>query len=241
MKKKILIGLLISMLYSSSLYATTPITLSSYKESTPLEQIKIKEERIKMDNKLIKIDLKIPKISGMKNKKLQNRLNRTFKNKIVNFSNNLKNIAKKHNKDAQDYEFPIYPYQSSTDYQVYYNKDNILSLTITYYEYTGGAHGNYFKEAFNINLHTGKELSLGDLLGKNKDYQKTINDKIKNKIRKHQELYFADDTHNLKILSKNSNFYLQENNLVIYFQVYEIAPYSTGTPEFKIPLKLFKF
>jgi len=242
LKKKIFIGLLTVMfLYSNSLYATTPIILKSHKVSKPLKQIKIKKENIKKDNELIKIDLKIPQIKGMANKELQAKLNKNFRDKIISFSNNLTKIAKKYSQDAQRYEFPIYPYQVSTDYQVHYNNDNLLSLTITYYEYTGGAHGSYIKEAFNINLRTGKEFSLSDLLGKNNDYQQTINNQVRDEIKEHQELYFADDTQNLKIPSQDSNFYIQDNDLVIYFQVYEIAPYSTGTPEFKIPLKLFEF
>lgn len=242
MKKKFFIGLLTAMLlYSNSLYAISPTMLNSYKLSRRLAEIKIKEEIIKKDNKLIKINLKIPKISGMADKELQNKLNRTFRNKIISFSDNLATMAQRYSEDSQEYDLPIYPYQASTDYQVHYNKNNLLSLTITYYEYTGGAHGNYVKEAFNINLRTGKKFSLADLLGKNNSYQKTINKEIQEEIKEHQELYFADDVQNLKALSKDSNFYLQDNDLVIYFQIYEIAPYSTGTPEFKIPLKLFEF
>ena len=41
----------------------------------------------------------------------------------------------------------------------------------------------------------------------------------------------------LKVLVKTKDF--SSGNVVIYFQVYEIAPYVTGIPEFYIPVEKF--
>ena len=42
-----------------------------------------------------------------------------------------------------------------------------------------------------------------------------------------------------KGISENQGFYISSGNIVIYFQVYEIAPYVTGIPEFYIPVEKF--
>ena len=44
-----------------------------------------------------------------------------------------------------------------------YNKNNILSIPLTMYEFTGGAHGLTNIKSFNYDLATGKELKLEDL------------------------------------------------------------------------------
>ena len=40
-----------------------------------------------------------------------------------------------------------------------------------------------------------------------------------------------------KGINENQSFYVDENNLYIYFAPYEIAPYSSGFVTFKIPFE----
>ena len=51
------------------------------------------------------------------------------------------------------------------------------------------------------------------------------------------ENYFIDV---FKGIGDNVQYYLTKDDIVIFFQLYEIAPYSAGIPEFKIPYSVFK-
>ena len=51
---------------------------------------------------------------------------------------------------------------------------------------------------------------------------------------------FFDNGNDFKGINEKSLYYLDNDNLVIYFQEYEIGPYVSGIIEFKIPLSEFK-
>ncbi len=53
-------------------------------------------------------------------------------------------------------------YAVSAQYTVHTLSESILSLTVGIYEYTGGAHGNYWDVAFNFDLETGQVYTLKD-------------------------------------------------------------------------------
>ena len=64
------------------------------------------------------------------------------------------------------------------------------------------------------------------------DILKQINDQIS----KEPDIYF-DNTCNLVLDTFNpESFYLTQNGIVIYFQQYDVAPYSSGIREFNIKL-----
>ncbi|GAG74381.1 unnamed protein product, partial [marine sediment metagenome] len=72
-----------------------------------------------------------------------------------------------------------------------------------------------------------------------KDYLRIINQEIKRQMKLNPEAYF-DDGAAFKSVSKEQPFYLIEDGIVIYFGLYEIAPYSSGIRYFKIPFSLFE-
>ncbi|MCK4260687.1 MAG: DUF3298 domain-containing protein [Halanaerobiales bacterium] len=118
------------------------------------------------------------------------------------------------------------------NHQVTLLNNDLLSLGITYYEYTGGAHGMYYLESYNIDLKTGNQLSLKEFADR-EDYKEIINEEIKKQIEEEKELYFEGD---FISISDDPPFYIEDDNIVIYFSLYEIAPYSSGMPTFEIPI-----
>ncbi|GAG64710.1 unnamed protein product [marine sediment metagenome] len=72
-----------------------------------------------------------------------------------------------------------------------------------------------------------------------KDYLKIINQEIKRQIKLNPEAYF-DDGVVFQSISEEQPFYLIEDGMVIYFGLYEIAPYSSGIRYFKISFSLFE-
>ncbi|EPD50686.1 hypothetical protein HMPREF1210_02656 [Paenisporosarcina sp. HGH0030] len=117
-------------------------------------------------------------------------------------------------------------------FEIKTNERNILSLTLTVYGFTGGAHGNTIVKALSFDVTTGRQYELKDLFKPDSDYvtvlSKIIGQKVKDwdiqllepftKIRPDQDFYFAD------------------HSLVIYFQQYEITAYVWGFPYFPIPI-----
>lgn len=81
-------------------------------------------------------------------------------------------------------------------------------------------------------------LTLKELFSEGYNYSDIINKEIENQIKKNPENYF-DSGNVFKGISENQSFYIRDGDLVIYYQLYDIAPYVFGIPEFKIPLKLF--
>ena len=97
---------------------------------------------------------------------------------------------------------------------------------------------NAYNEAhyYNMDLKTGKMVTLQDLLGD--DYEKLVNESIKDQIAKREnagETFFAPDAGGFTGITEDVKFFINENNHpVIVFEKYEIAPGSSGEITFEI-------
>jgi hypothetical protein len=101
------------------------------------------------------------------------------------------------------------------------------------YEFTGGAHGLTNIKSFNYDLVKEKELKLEDLFKANSNYKEVINNHIKEEISKQPEIYFQGQD-GFSSIKDNQDFYISDEGIVIYFSLYDIAPYSSGIPMFTI-------
>jgi hypothetical protein len=125
----------------------------------------------------------------------------------------------------------------SGDFSVEFFKKNLLVLELDGYEYPfGAAHGMPTREYPHIDLVSGKFYELKDLFKSNSSYVKVLSDIVGEQIKTDPQYeYVFPDTYNG--ISENQGFYIDENNLYIYFTPYEIAPFAAGFPTFKIPFK----
>lgn len=136
---------------------------------------------------------------------------------------------------------PFNSYEFDSLYQITYNLDCITSLYTDQYEYMGGAHGATTRSSDTWNFKTCARLSLQQFYPYKSDFPENILVEIESQISKRlvqsPSSYFDDYA---SLLRKNFNpnsFYLNSSGLVIYYQQYDIAPYSTGIPTFCIPIK----
>ena len=88
-----------------------------------------------------------------------------------------------------------------------------------------------YLKSYNFNINDGKDMKLSELFSSSFDYKKVIDNIISSEISKNSENYFSE---NFKGISDLTEFYLTHDGIVIYYQPYEIAPYSAGIPKFKI-------
>ncbi len=89
---------------------------------------------------------------------------------------------------------------------------------------------------YNLDLRTGKMVTLKDLLGS--DYVELVNESIKEQIAERQksgEVFFTAEEGGFAGISEDTKFYINENNRpVIVYEQYEIAPGSSGEITFEI-------
>ncbi|HHT7235796.1 MULTISPECIES: DUF3298 and DUF4163 domain-containing protein [Bacillus] len=187
----------------------------------------------------IEYQINRPFFHNFSDSQFQNKLNSYYKNSTHKFKNKLEKEAKKYYKETEGSSTPFHPYVANVDYKVPLNKPPFLSLYVNYYQYTGGAHGLYTWKANTFDLNERKLLHLDDLFQQEDKYKEIIRTEIVGQIKQNESIYFPDAVE--KVTSaKKFHYFLETDNLVIYFPLYEIAPYSSGIPQFRIPYTLLR-
>lgn len=207
-------------------------THTTAENKTPI----LSSKEIKEISDIVKIDIKMPVISGLKDASSEKKLNEMIENTIDGFKNEVKSVAEEDNTNGilrNSYEVHI-------DYKEHYNKNDLMSFTISFYSYTGGAHGNTIKNSYNIDLRTYEVASLRDFFSPEEEYQEIINEKIRDNIANNPDEYYPEITNYFEGILPDQPFFIEDDTIVIYFGQYEIAPYSSGFREFKIPFSDFK-
>ena len=222
---------------SSMLYTAYPQQLWISCEIKSGNEIRVGEKSINENLNYLKEDIKIPKLFGGNDEKRINLINDEI-------NSNIMPKVKEAEKTSEEYfgvigqEKPNFPYEIYSRYTISKENDKLISLYSDYYEYLGGAHGMTTRTSYTIDKDKEILLTLKDLFIKGYDYSGVINKEIRAAISKSPQNYF-DSGSIFKGISENQSFYIEDDNLVIYYQLYDIAPYVFGIPEFKIPLKLF--
>lgn len=172
-----------------------------------------------------------PKVQGLDDEdveaKINNRLRRLSYFIPENEQGNLESTPITED-DVLDYDY-------YGDFSIKYFKDNLLGLEIEGYYYpVRAAHGMPIKKTPIIDLKTGEFYTLSDLFMGGVNWLGELNNIIKDMIDNddNYDYVFKDQ---FKGINPNQGFYVDEDNLYIYFQPYEIGPYSAGFITFKIP------
>lgn len=136
----------------------------------------------------------------------------------------------------------------SSNYEIiidakYTKGEKTESIVILEYVYTGGAHGNSAYKVISASSLSGKILSLGDVIKKEK--QNTFVDLVKKGLidwRPYETtdtVVFVEDVEGLKFDSFK-NWSLDDKNLTLYFSQYEIGPGVLGPVAFPISIDKIK-
>lgn len=193
--------------------------------------ISVNKEEVKNENKYLKSNLEIP-IVNSGNSKIDEEVNKKIKSDILNFYD--KSLKEAQN-FLEDFDLEESNFVADASYEVKKNTPNVISILVKYYKYSGGAHGYYEYIPYNIDLKDGNNVSLKDIFKSEEEYKTVINKEIDNQIKelgkKEKDLDKIYDFYGVK---ENQKFYLEDGKIVIYFDLYEIAPYAAGIPEFPI-------
>jgi hypothetical protein len=128
-----------------------------------------------------------------------------------------------------------------TGFQVEYNSKEFISIALSHYQFTGGAHGNYFALGYNILMKDGSALTLKDII--KDDSFDLLAFECEQAILEMYEAntlieagLFEDE---IEILN-DQDFYIKPGVLVLQFDPYEIGPWVMGEVTAEIPFEKIK-
>ena len=228
------IGLLITSSFSTTYQQNLLINSGLLVEN----KIEVSEQVIKNDYKYLKEDIKIPQLKSDLFKERADLINSNIKNDILPKVADAEKTAKEYFDNTGNVVIPTFPFEIISNYIVNLNNAKLISIYNDYYEYLGGAHGNTIRTSYTGDKQNVRLLILQDLFTKDSNYKDIINKEIVRQINLEPDIYFNSGK-DFKGIKDNQDYYLNGENLIIYYQLYEIAPYVAGIREFKIPLKMF--
>ena len=213
--------------FSSNLFLsdTLEITTSNYNSSTA--------------DSSVFINIDYPQLSGLANNSLEINLNKfledEFKQSIAWYD--------EIQSDSTVYEDMTYDMQYSfeTGYKVEYNSQKFISIVLNHYQFTGGAHGNYFALGYNIRISDGKNLTLKDII-KSDSFDILIEECEHAILEAYQtsSLIEAGLFEDEIMIEDDQDFYITPKALVIQFDPYEVGPYAMGEIIAEIPFEKIK-
>ena len=176
----------------------------------------IKTRRIKKE----RLDVEYPVVEGLADKNVEQYINSVLMGIVDNLIVN-----------TGYYENPMTDVTGR--YHVRTNEKGILSISIEMYWFAGSAHGMTVLKSVTFDVNTGRIYRLEDLFKENVDYVKPISDIIKRQIQERNIPLIVDFTE----IRPDQDYYIQNRTLMIYFQLYELAPYVYGFVTFPIPTR----
>lgn len=137
---------------------------------------------------------------------------------------------------SQEKGFPIRIWEATENFKVTEQDGCIVSIYIDRYEYTGGAHGNTVRSAQTWLLPKGRPVSLHELFAcPQEESMEYLFRVIEAQIKREPEIYFENAGELARKNFNKENFYCTPGGLVVFYQQYDIAPYSSGIRRFLIP------
>ncbi len=131
--------------------------------------------------------------------------------------------------------FPIRAFEALLTYEVTYLRSCIISVYFDRYEYTGGAHGNTIRDSQTWDLWKCGLISLRQLVRCSPDYKTYILAEVNSQIQDNPDIYFDNYNELINKTFNASSFFCVPEGIVVYYQQYDIAPYSSGIREFLLP------
>ena len=193
----------------------------------------VKQVSIKYNDDHIGMNVVTPYFEGFNG---ADALNRNIRNKVSDSIGQAKSAARYMKKldeeiSAKEGKAIIHKIDLDTTYD-YFKSGDILSLQFNTLYYSGGAHPTNWIDSYTVNTSTGEIYTLKSLFKENSDYANYLTSNIISIIDKTPDFYFKEYAKTISDKNGNFDFYIDGNNLVIYFGLYDIAPYAAGIKRF---------
>lgn len=184
------------------------------------------------------INIKAPAIEGTGYTDLEKRINQEIQSKIDTIVKNAEERAEENRQriiDEGRTEEDLGYFIVEIDYEIKSSNESILSFVINHME--SFANTYTYQTFYNINLDTGKEITLADILGENyrEIVTQSIKEQIKERTEKDNQLMYYDSDEDIEFILDYLKFYINSiGHVVISFKKGEIAPPPMGIQEFEI-------
>jgi len=134
-----------------------------------------------------------------------------------------------------------YQFEMKLDYDVAQATEREISVVLTSYEYSGGAHGMSYTWTVNWDVKNNRAINLADVYGGVSDYLYLVSQSIKPKLVDYIASQVGNpvDDFGMQMIEDGTSpkienfsaFSLTPTEITFYFQPYQVGPYSLGEPE----------
>ncbi len=147
--------------------------------------------------------------------------------------------AKKNNQSVGSW----FNYYETSFNEILFNKQDIISTSVYFENYTGGAHGAHALKNHVIDLSTGNAVTEAMIFVE--DYQDTLTQLIIATIAKDKQAKDIKELENMGYFSidevyPNNNFWVNDKGITYTYNEYEIAAYVVGRTNVFIPYSELK-
>lgn len=150
-----------------------------------------------------------------------------LKDAIKNFDTNYKSFK-------NDFAESALIWEATFDGEITYNSEHIISLAISSYSNTGGAHGNTNVTFYNFDKSTSKQVNIDTMITDKEAFKALAKQYFQDQINRDGEFsyddYFFEEGFQLP-----ANIGFNDEGLILFYNSYEIAPYAMGITELSIP------
>lgn len=208
-----------------------------------IERKELKGELKYKDTVILTYQIQYPEITSSPYESGRKVFNQYNRQRALLLENRVKTQLYQDAKDLYDYNtangYPVMVYEIVSQFTLTYQQGSIISLYNDQYEFTGGAHGNTIQTSQTWDLSLCQMLPLSYFYPDNPYYLLDILQVIYAEIKRQNESgenqYFENYCELVLETFRFENYYLTHTAIAIYFQQYDIAPYSSGIPVFFIP------
>lgn len=185
------------------------------------------------------ITIAYPHFDGMDNREAQDKMNALVEEQVYKFiaeAHKGGDCLKEYNANRAHEFQPV----AQLKYKVWYNDENLLSITMSGYEFFGGAHGMSYMTGYTFNLETGKVIPYDGMFKWDTKSRELAHNSIMKQVEERKIFLFKEgnQTNLAKMINDPGyvpNYYLVEKDKpVVVFQQYEIAPYAAGILQFQL-------
>ncbi len=216
MKKRFLIFLLI----------IAPLCINAVHASEDNAKLQLlKEKHYETEGTIVTV--KIPHVVNVKDDKVKKGINKLITQAIDDFTNEFKEFDKEPNTEHK--------LIADITFQNYYSDDKIISFSINATQIMADSYLQ--KKFYTVDLKTGEVYNIEHFLGS--DYQNIVKKSVQQQIAENKEkypnlMYFDEAVNNLKITNEQPFYINKDNQVVVVFNQFEIAPGYMSLPEFII-------
>lgn len=198
--------------------------------------VTVSEYTINDDERVI--DVRLPALENTGHTELEQKINQEISTRIQAVIDEAEARARETKEayvatggDPKDYM----PVIIDVDYEVKCQNEQYLSFVVNKSETRASAYTEFY--TYNIDLETGRELTLRDLLGPN--WMEMVNSQVAQQIAQRAQdpdnIYWTAEQGGFQGIEEDQPFYLNAEGLpVVVFEKYELGPGSMGNQEFTI-------